>query len=175
MKAKLESMFATALTAVMLLCLVIGCTRTVYVPLESSRRDSVSYAADTASEHFQSLISELHRVTASRDSIVIRDSVIVVVNAAGDIIGKEVFHDRDRSHYDSKAIAQIRASYDSILAKQKAELTSIIERYEQTPVEIERRPSTWEKIKSEAVSIFVCFLIATVLTTIAWFATKIKP
>lgn len=89
-----------ALVAV-ILC---GCTRTIYQPVETVRTDSISTTAEFNEAQFQYLLNVLKHQVNTRDSVVIRDSVVMVVNEAGGVVSKEVFRDRDRNHSRDEAI-----------------------------------------------------------------------
>lgn len=102
--------------------LLVGCKSTKYVPVETVRVDSV----------FVSDSSVVKTITHYKDSLRIKDSIVIVVDTAGNVLIKEKYHDErhtkdtERSNNETKTKAKEAKSAESV----------------QTPVPLER-PLTW--------------------------------
>lgn len=153
-----------------------GCTRTIYQPIEieKTRTDSTSAKAEFTDAQFSSLVNILQQRVNTRDSVVIRDSVIMVINEAGSIISKETFRDRDHNSLRDEAIIQIQAKYDSIFNAQREEITAILEQLQQTPVPVERQLTKWEKVKQDVGGMAIGILVAVIAIAVIWLIKKIK-
>lgn len=153
-----------------------GCTRTIYQPIEieKTRTDSTSVKAEFTEAQFSNLVNILQERVNTRDSVVIRDSVIMVINEAGNIISKETFHDRDHNSLRDEAIIQMQAKYDSIFNAQREEITAILEQLQQTPVPVERQLTKWEKVKQDVGGMAIGILIAVIAIAVIWLIKKIK-
>lgn len=173
MKFKIKTL---NLAAFLFFVVSVGCTRTLYQPvqIEKVQTDSISQKSDTAMEQFHSLLNELRQSVNVRDSVVIRDSVIMVVNDAGDVISKETFHDRDHNYSKDESIFQLQEKYDSIFNAQREEFNAILNRLEQTPVVMERKLSQWELVKQEIGGVAIGLLVAVIVIAVVWLIKKIK-
>lgn len=176
MKQRIKSLFIGVLIPITIAFMVVGCTRTIYQPvqIEKVQTDSISHKSDTTLEQFHSLLNELRQSVNVRDSVVIRDSVIMVVNDVGAVISKEVFHDRDRNYSKDESVLQLQAKYDSIFNAQRDEFNAILNRLEQTPVVVERQLTLWEKAKQEVGGIAIGLMIAIIVIAVFWLIKKIK-
>lgn len=107
---------------VLTVALLTGCKSTKYVPVETVRVDSV----------FVSDSSVVKTITHYKDSLRIKDSIVIVVDTAGNVLIKEKYHDErhtkdtERSNNETKTKAKEAKSAESV----------------QTPVPLER-PLTW--------------------------------
>ena len=160
--------------SIILAAFVCGCTKTIYTPIESHTRDSVTTKAELSESQFHYLVNALQRQVNIRDSIVIRDSVIMVVNETGDVISKEVFHDRDRNSSRDELITQIQAKYDSIFNAQREEVNAILEQLNQVPVPVEKKLSKWQQFKQDVGGITIGILIVVVIIAVVWLIKKFR-
>ena len=151
-----------------------GCTRTIYQPVETVCTDSVSHNTNFDEAKFRQLLNTLEHNVDTRDSVVIRDSVILVVNEAGGIISKETFHNRDRNLTRDEAIMQMQAKYDSIFIAQREEFNTVIDEIRQIPLPVERPVSKWMRVKQEAGGIAIGILVAILSIAVIWLIRNIK-
>lgn len=100
--------------------LLVGCKSTKYVPVETVRVDSV----------FVSDSSVVKTITHYKDSLRIKDSIVIVVDTAGNVLIKEKYHD-ERHTKDTER------SNNETKTKEAKSAESV-----QTPVPLER-PLTW--------------------------------
>lgn len=154
--------------------ILCGCTRTSYQPIESERTDSITSTSKFDEAHFQSLLNVLEHQVNIRDSVVIRDSVIMVLNESGDVVSKETFHDRDRNSSRDEAITQIQAKYDSIFNAQREEISAVIDQIRQVPVPVEKPLSKWERVKQEVGGIAIGILVAVLSIAVVWLIRKVQ-
>lgn len=85
-----------------------------YVPVENTKieyRDRL--IKDTSSN------TEIRNV---KDSVVIKDSIVYILNDKGDVIRKEVYQWKDRHHYSEYLLKQLQARYDSLLSVKEKEV-----------------------------------------------------
>lgn len=154
--------------------ILCGCTRTIYQPVETVRTDSISTTAEFNEAQFQYLLNALKHQVNTRDSVVIRDSVVMVVNEAGGVVSKEVFRDRDRNHSRDEAITKIRAKYDSIFKAQREEFNAVLDQIQQIPMPVEKPLSKWEQLKQEVGGVAIGILVTILSIAVVWLIRKIK-
>lgn len=156
--------------------IISGCTRTIYQPVEIEKTltDSTAIKTEFNEVQFSNLVSMLQERVNTRDSVIIRDSVIMVVNETGGVISKEVFHDRDRSSTRDEMIMQMQAKYDSIFNAQREEINSILEQFQQTPVPVERELTKWEIVKQDVGGMAIGILLTVIAIAVIWLIKKIK-
>lgn len=159
---------------VLVAVILCGCTRTIYQPVETVRTDSISTTAQFNEAQYQYLLNALKHQVNTRDSVVIRDSVVMVVNEAGGVVSKEVFRDRDRNHSRDEAITQIQAKYDSIFNAQREEFNAVLDQIQQIPIPVEKPLSKWEQLKQEIGGIAIGILVAILSIAVVWLIRKIK-
>lgn len=105
---------------VLTVALLTGCKSTKYVPVETVRVDSV----------FVSDSSVVKTITHYKDSLRIKDSIVIVVDTAGNVLIKEKYHD-ERHTKDTER------SNNETKTKEAKSAESV-----QTPAPVER-PLTW--------------------------------
>lgn len=113
-----------------LMNLLSGCKSVQYVPFETVRTDSV-YISDTSS------------VTVKiqyRDSIRIRDSIVIIKDSAGNIISFERYRDEMRSKDSDTCIDKTQNSTN----------TAKSNNIQQIPIEVEQPLDWWEKMRLNA-------------------------
>lgn len=122
---------ATALIVVLLFCLLLfsGCTRKVYVPVQAMQRDSVVINRVDSINWIQK--------TNIRDSIRIKDSVVITKDQQGNITNKESYHEKD--HY--KQSSDSTSYYKDLLEKVLKEH----EKQEPQIVEVEKPLTKWQR------------------------------
>lgn len=174
MKAKLESIFVFILVAIAGIAMVCGCTRTIYQPVETVRTDSITTKAEFNAEQFHYLLNALQRSVNTRDSVVVRDSVVMVINQVGEVVSKETFHDRDRSFTKDEAVLQIQAKYDSIFNAQREEFNAILEQIQQIPVPVEKKLGKWEQFKQDVGGIAIGLFLAVIAIAVIWLIKKFR-
>lgn len=98
------------LLACLLITLLCGCKTVRYVPVETVRTDSV-YLMDS---------SVVNTIIHYKDSLRIKDSIVIVVDTAGNVLSKEKYHDErhtkdtERSNNETKAKVKEAKSADSV-------------------------------------------------------------
>lgn len=107
---------------VLTVALLTGCKSTKYVPVETVRADSV----------FVSDSSVVKTITHYKDSLRIKDSIVIVVDTAGNVLLKEKYHD-ERHTKDTE-----RSNNETKTKAKEAKLAESV----QTPAPVER-PLTW--------------------------------
>jgi hypothetical protein len=142
--------------------------------VETVRTDSISTTTEFNEAQFQYLLNALKHQVNTRDSVVIRDSVVMVINEAGGVVSKEVFRDRDRNHSRDEAITQIKAKYDSIFKAQREEFNAVLDQIQQIPMPVEKPLSKWEQLKQEVGGIAIGILVAILSIAVVWLIRKIK-
>lgn len=119
-----------AVLACVLIEILAGCRSVQYIPIERVRTDSV-YISDTSS------------VTVKiqyRDSIRIRDSIVIIKDSAGNIRSFERYRDEMRS----------KDSDTSIDKTQNSTNTAKSNNIQQIPIEVEQPLDWWEKMRLNA-------------------------
>lgn len=174
MNEKIDKAIALLLLIPTLVVMPLGCTRTVYVPVESKQIDSLAINTVNQAESFQTLIEQLQTTVCRRDSVVIRYSVIVVVNSDGDVVSKERFHDLQHGYSRDETVFQLQARYDSIIDAQRQDIVSILQSIENTPLPVERELSEWEKIKMDLGGITLGVIACVLLYIILWLVKKFR-
>lgn len=148
--------------------ILCGCTRTIYQPVETTHTDSINTTAEFNETQFQYLLNILKHQVNTRDSVVIRDSIVMVINEAGGIVSKETFRDRNRNHSRDEAITQMQAKYDSIFKAQREEFNAVLDQIQQIPMPVEKPLSKWEQLKQEVGGIAIGILVAILSIAVVW-------
>lgn len=151
-KAAVETV--AVLAVAMAVCAVIGalcgCTRKIYVPVESVRTERLE--ADTAK--FMALVNSLKEQVSQRESV--KESLIhneketVKLNENGDTIFRDRFiyinlQSEEKKEYEHK-IESLRDSISDL----RSQLESVKVDSIPVPYPVERPLSKWEKVKMEA-------------------------
>lgn len=114
-----------------LLCLysLFGCTRTVYMPAQSTKKDStVVNRVDSLN-----IVTKLQII----DSLRIKDSIVIIKNETGAVVGKESYHERDHYRSERDSTAYYKALADSLMAIEKEK--------EYVPYPVEKPLSKWDR------------------------------
>lgn len=112
------------------LTLLFGCKSVKYVPVETVRTDSV-FVRD-------SLV--VNTIIHYKDSLRIKDSTVIVLDTAGNVISKEKYHDEMRTKDTGRSDRETKA--------QERETKSAD--VEQTPVIVEKELSRWQEFQLDA-------------------------
>ena len=110
-----------------LISLLSGCKSVQYVPVETVRTDSV-YLMDS---------SVVNTIIHYKDSLRIKDSIVIVVDTAGNVLSKEKYHDErhtkdtERSNNETNVKEKDARSADSV----------------QIPVPVERELGWWQQAR----------------------------
>ena len=170
----MKSKFVIFLMAILFIGMS-GCRSQRYIPVESSKTDSISQNSEILMQRVQNLLNEIRVLEQRRDSISARDSV-----AVRDSISKERYRDRiqksDRTTTteNNKTTEITRQYIDSLLTAQKTELMALIEESNQMPMPVERQLSKWEQVKQEVGGISIGILVVVIVIAVIWLIKKIK-
>lgn len=167
----MKHLFSFLAFVAVILC---GCTRTIYQPVETVRTDSVSTNTQVNESQFQYLMNVLNHKVNTRDSVVIRDSVVMIINETGSVVSKEVFRDRDRNHSRDEAVTKLQAKYDSIFNAQREEFNAVLDQIQQKPIPVKKPLTKWEHLKQEIGGIAIGILVAILSIAVVWLIRKIK-
>lgn len=110
------------------MALILSCTRVSYVPVESSTYDSIRQSISESSERIRAIAESAILQTSRYDSVVIHDSVVLVVNQSGDVVSREVFHQKERDSNTGQMIAYVQNRYDSIINAQQEKYEALIKK-----------------------------------------------
>lgn len=182
----MKTTFLSILMAI--LCLgMIGCrSQQQYIPIETSKVDSISQKSEILMQRVQNLMNEIRiweqrrDSISARDSIAVRDSIVLHINEAGDVVSKERYRDRiQKSDHSSlsennKQTEITRRYIDSLLTAQKNELMAMIEESQQVPMPVERKLSKWEQIKQEVGGISIGILVVILVIAVIWLIKRIR-
>lgn len=140
------------LAVLIVISLLAGCRTVKYVPVESVKIDSM-YVTD-------SLV--VNTIIRYKDSLRVKDSIVMVVDTAGNVLSKEKYHDEkhtkdtERSNDETKTKAKEAKSADSV----------------QTPVPVEPELGWWQLTRLKLFWPLVT--VVTVLVTALWWIIKRK-
>lgn len=160
-----EAMLVLALILPALLC--CSCSRRVNQCVQDYRSDSSYYEWEGAATRLHSVIDSLRQTAVRKDSIVIRDSVVVVVNDSGKVITKEVYRTTDRSRFIKDELEKLRAENDSISSM----LSQLLLRKEDNQV---AKETTIEKTKYPWKLFTFLLLAVFVFAGAVWARTKVS-
>lgn len=145
---------AAMLLAVLLV--VAGCSRVQYIPVETVRTEwRHRIVADS---------SDAEEKVNIRDSVRIRDSVVRVVDADGNVLRTEVWKWRERYHERDHLLRLWQARYDSLAAVRQDSV--------QVPVPVERPLTRWQRAKLELGGWAMGAIILMALVIVGWLVYK---
>lgn len=149
---------------VMLTALLLsgGCTRKVYVPVESTvvHTDTVThYLSNTDS------VTVIERIYESDTRY---DSIAPVLDSLNRVIGWDRYHFRETTKTDSREIERLKSLVDSL----KAVKCDSVDRPVSYPVE--RELTKWERVKQDVGGMAIGGLIAAVLAAVIVWIVKRK-
>lgn len=115
----------------LLVCLALaGCKTVKYVPVETVRTDSV-YATDS---------SVVNTIIHYKDSLRIKDSIVIVVDTAGNVLSKEKYHD-EKYAKDTE-----QSNNETTIKEKDARSADSVE----VPVPVEKPLTWWQKFRLDA-------------------------
>ena len=138
------------LAVLIVISLLCGCRTVRYVPVESVRTDSV-YVMDS---------SVVNTITHYKDSLRIKDSIVIVVDTAGNVLSKEKYHDErhtkdtERSNNETNVKEKDARSADSV----------------QIPVPVERELGWWQQARLKLFWPLVA--VVAVLAVAVWWMVR---
>lgn len=159
-----------AVVLLLILAAITSCSRKVYIPLQNTRSDTV-YITRHDSAHVKDSVVLCH-VTNIKDSIAIRDSVVIIQDASGAVKERIKIRYVDRWHTSvdnltlMRELSHYKAANDSMRA--------VMRELSQVPMTIidQPQPTFWQKIKTRAAA-FVVGLVFGLLATLLYKARKI--
>ena len=159
-----------AVVLLLILAAITSCSRKVYIPLQNTRSDTV-YITHHDSAHVKDSVV-LRHVTNIKDSIAIRDSVVIIQDTSGAVKERIKIRYVDRWHTSvdnltlMRELSHYKAANDSMRA--------VMRELQQVPVAIpdQPKPTFWQKLKTRAAA-FVVGLVFGLLATLLYKARKI--
>ena len=142
MVAVLTAAVLVLLTMMMALCFS-SCSRRMYTTSSVNIKDSTIY-------HYRDSVTE-KTVTHRRDSFVIHDSVVIVVNDQGDIIRSEYYRDRDRI---TSLLEEVSKLHDMLDVQRSIRTDTIT-----IPVPAERRQTRFERFTGNIKTLALIALV----------------
>ena len=144
-----------AMIIAFLCVLLFGCSKTVYVPVESIRTEYKDrIIKDTTSS------KELVNI---KDSIIFRDSTVTIVDDKGNILRTEIYKWRD-SFFNSNRLLEIwKAKYDSLRYIKQDTI--------RVPFPVEKQLTKWQQFKMDIGGISIG-VICVLLIIVIWLIFK---
>lgn len=124
-----------------------GCSRTVYVPVEtvSYVRDSASTVDSTATSHKTDIL----------DSVRIKDSTVIIQDHEGNIVKEEHYRETERYRSLERAYDGLRRAYEQ-LKSEKVDSVAV-------PYPVERRLTRWERVRLDFGGAAIIAVLAVVV------------
>ena len=144
--------------AIALLALLTSCTRRIYVPVESSVKDSV------AIHHIDSTVT--HTRLEIKDSVRVRDSIVLVLDDQGNVKQKESWHEKNTV---SKTVDSTAYFKDLVARLLKQENTVKVKL-----VEVEKPLTRWQQSLMYMGWAFMVTLAIGLLSLAAYIIYKVK-
>ena len=143
---RMKGLFLGLLACIML----AGCKTVRYVPVETVRTDSV-YVTDS---------SVVNTIVRYKDSLRVKDSIVIVVDTAGNVLSKEKYH-------DEKHTKNTERSNDETTIKEKdARSADSVE----VPVPVEKPLGWWEQARLKLFLPLVAVVV--VLAVAVWWMIR---
>lgn len=128
---QLAKSLAWLILAILLAAALFSCRPVRYIPVETVRTEVVRQSArDSVAMRY---------VTSVRDSIVIRDSLVITLAPDGTTARTDTWHIRERLRIDTIALASWKLRFDSLAS---ARIDTI-----RVPVPVEKPLSKWQSYK----------------------------
>lgn len=133
-----------------------GCSRTVYVPVEtvSHVRDSVNIVDSTVAVY----------ETKTLDSIRIKDSTVIIQDHEGNIVKEEHYRETERYRSLERSYDELRRAYEQ-LKSEKVDTVSV-------PYPVERKLTRWEKIRLDFGGAAIIALLSLIIFVLFIFIKK---
>lgn len=174
--AILGFLLTIAITALIFLCLLCGgCSRKIYVPVESVRTEYRDADTTAIFNRLLKIFESRREKEVKSDSLIDREKETVVLNEKGDTTR----HDKERIVYRATAREKELESENKTLKDSLSVLNTRLEsiKTDSIPsiVTVERELSRWEKAKMDFGGMAMGGLIAVVvLFIIVWLIKKFK-
>ena len=97
------------IVVLLLLLCVISCRSIQYVPVETTKTKT-EYKEKEGKDS-----TTTREVVNTRDSVIIRDSVVYTYNDKGELLSKEIWHWKERYRDKDNEYHELKARYDSLL------------------------------------------------------------
>lgn len=168
-------LLALSLTALILMCLVAtGCTRKVYVPLETIRTEYIEADTTGLYERMRSFFESQRLKETSSDSIIDRTKETVVLKENGDTAR----HDKERmvyvaSHREKELEYKVQQQ-DSTIKALRLQLESVKSDSIPVPYPVERKLTKWEQTKMDFGGFAIGAIIAVVCIAVVWLIKKFR-
>lgn len=173
-KERIASAWPLAFLLLGLFALLCGCTRTIYKTLETTARDSTAIERSFSEQQFQVLLSSLRQTANIRDSVIVRDSTVIVINQQGEVISRERYRDSDRNRLQTDIVELLQHKYDSIYTSRAEEFNALLSRMERVPVPVERELTKWEKLKQDVGGLALGAVGCVILYLIVWLVRRFR-
>lgn len=162
------------LTLFLLCALCIGCTRTVYTPVETVRTEHVEVDTAGLYERLRCHFESMHRREASSDSVIDRSKETVVLKENGDTSR----HDTERIVYVSsrreKELEREVRQQDSVIQALRMRLASVKSDSIPVPYPVERKLSRWERAKMDYGGFAISAVAVALCIAVAWLARRFR-
>lgn len=135
-----------------------GCSKKIYVPVETVRTE-YKYLNSKDSIRLTEKIN-------TKDSVIIRDSVVTTLNENGDVIRTEIWRLKEKYSKNASMYEELKAKYDSLLSVKR---DSVL-----VPYPKEKQLSRWQKIKMDSGGIAIGVVIIIILVVVGRFVYKLK-
>lgn len=156
------------------LLLLCSCSSAKYMPLETVRTDSVNTVYTSMLSEIRTLVESMRHTSESRDTLIIRDSVLMVVNQQGDVVYKERKSEKEKSHSQQELIETMRLYYDSIINEQRQSIAMLYDKISNIPLPVEKRLTWWEKTKMDFGGAAIGTMAIAICVAVIWMAKKFK-
>lgn len=152
------------LLVAMMAVMLAGCSHKVYEGTESS-----SVKKDSIQIHIIDSVRWQNK-TQIRDSVNVRDSIVIKVDAEGNEIGRSEWHERDHYREVKDSTAFYKQMCDSLM-KMTAEKDTVTIH----DIEYRDKPLTkWQSFKQEVGGIAVGISVAAILGLLVWLYIRFR-
>ena len=138
------------LAVLIVISLLCGCKSVKYVPVETVRTDSVHVRDSSA----------VNTIIHYKDSLRIKDSIVIVVDTAGNVLSKEKYHDEKHTK-DTE-----RSNNETNVKEKDARSAGSVE----VPVPVEKPLGWWQQTRLKLFWPLVA--VAVVLTVAVWWMVR---
>lgn len=166
----------TLLPALLVLAALVlaGCTRTVYVPVETVRTEYVEADTTGLYERMRSFFESQRLKETSSDSLIDRTKETVVLKENGDTAR----HDKERivyvaSHREKELEHKVQQQ-DSTIKALRLQLESVKSDSIPVPYPVEKQLTKWERTKMGFGGIAIGAIIAVVCIAVVWLIRKFR-
>ena len=146
------------LIVLLLVISLSGCSKKIYVPVETVR---------TEYKYLNSKDSiKLTEKVNTKDSVIIRDSVVTTLNENGDIIRTEIWRLKEKYSKSASMYEELKLKYDSLLSTKT----------DSVPVQypVEKQLSKWDQLKVDYGGFAIVAVIVFILVVVGRLVYKLK-